>query len=197
MGRETIMPCDQIDTFEWLAVIEGVLDLCLEREREIEKLQLALEKAQNKSAAVEKVAARMAEAAGQNRTVYTWEEGGILIVDDSELMRNRMVDLLKRNGCKNILVADSGQMAIDIYRQRKPLVVAIDLEMPIMDGYEVTRKIKELDPGARIIAISHAVDRAAILKALQAGATNFITTPLNIERFLQLVGHREPEDTQA
>jgi two-component system chemotaxis response regulator CheY len=189
------MPCDQIDTSEWLSVIEGVLDLCLKREREIEKLKLALEKAQNRSAAVEKVAARMAEAAGQNSTVYTWEEGGILIVDDSELMRNRMVDLLKRSGCKNILVADSGQMAIDIYRQRKPLVVAIDLEMPIMDGYEATRKIKELDPGARIIAISHAVDRAAILKALQAGATNFITTPLNIERFLQLVGRRETEDT--
>jgi two-component system chemotaxis response regulator CheY len=102
-----------------------------------------------------------------------------------------MVELLKCNGCKNILIAENGQIAIELYQQNKPAVVAIDLEMPIMDGYEATRRIKEIDPHARIIAISPTVDRAAILRALQAGACNFITTPLNIERFLQLVGQHE------
>lgn len=99
----------------------------------------------------------------------------ILIVDDIRQVREELRNLLKLEG--NIEVAGEAANGLEAIHQAhvlQPDVVLMDLEMPVLDGYEATRQIKALYPDCRVVALTLHGYAAAREKALQAGVDFFI-----------------------
>jgi two-component system, chemotaxis family, chemotaxis protein CheY len=165
-----------------LEVIEGLLDLFVDREEEIAKLTQELSdlrcEHENHSKAHTGPGKKFNGHPGQP---------GILVVDDSEIMRTRIVKLLRCNGYRIVGEAENGEKAIQQYNKRHPEVTIMDLEMPVMNGLEATEQLKKIDPDVKIVIISQALDRNLVLNALNAGAVDFLLKPVQLDRLLQLI----------
>ena len=112
----------------------------------------------------------------------------ILIVDDIPQVREDLRTLLTLAG--DIEVVGVAMNGLDGVRQVdviRPEVVLMDLEMPVLDGYEATRQIKTLDPACRIIALTVHDDEEARHKAIQAGVDDFIVKGAPLENLLQTI----------
>jgi CheY-like chemotaxis protein len=109
----------------------------------------------------------------------------ILLVEDNEMNRDMLSRRLVRSG-HEVSIAIDGQEAIDKATAEAPDVILMDLSLPVIDGWEATRRLRA-DPataGLRIIALtSHAMsgDRE---KALAAGCDDYDTKPLDLPRLL-------------
>ena len=104
--------------------------------------------------------------------------GTVLVVDDEPLIRSLARDILKRYGYE-VIIAEGGAQAVEMYRQfgEQISVVLLDMVMPEMDGREVFRSIRELDPAAKIIVSSgYSHDRDADY-LLEQGAAGFVQKP--------------------
>lgn len=112
----------------------------------------------------------------------------VLIVDDVERVRQNLRTFLTLTGDIRIVgEAGNGLDAIRSVGTLHPQVVLMDLEMPILDGYEATRRIKVLWPSCRIIALTIHDGEAEQGRALQAGADDFITKGPSLDRLLQAI----------
>lgn len=74
----------------------------------------------------------------------------VMICDDAAFMRMMIKDILTKNGYEIAAEAENGQKAVEKYPEAKPDLVLMDITMPEMDGIEALKKIKALDPGAKI-----------------------------------------------
>jgi two-component system, chemotaxis family, protein-glutamate methylesterase/glutaminase len=104
----------------------------------------------------------------------------ILIVDDSEVYRLFLRKILEaESDIEVVSVASNGRLALPRVNHYKPEVVVLDYEMPELDGLSAIPEIKRLSPHSRIIMFSAHTTRGAklTLKALEAGADDFITKP--------------------
>ncbi len=108
-------------------------------------------------------------------------EGTILIVDDEELVAEVGCAMLKRLGY-NVLVANSGKEGVEIFQKEKNSIdlVILDMIMPEMSGTEAFDKIKEIDPGARVLLASGYSLNGHSNIILQNGCNGFIQKPFNI-----------------
>jgi two-component system chemotaxis response regulator CheY len=93
----------------------------------------------------------------------------VLVVDDSAFMRSRIQRDLVAAGMTVVGEARSGEEAVELYRKVRPDLVTMDLTMRGLDGLSATRKILDLDPGARVILFSIVDDPEVLKKALEAG----------------------------
>jgi signal transduction histidine kinase/ActR/RegA family two-component response regulator len=107
--------------------------------------------------------------------------GTVLVVDDEPLVRAFAEQGLRRLGYE-VLVAESGPKAMEIYRQRAPEIswVLLDVVMPEMSGFEICRQMRAINPQARVIASSGYSGRVA-RQALEAGASHFVGKPYTLE----------------
>jgi len=110
----------------------------------------------------------------------------VLIVDDAQFMRLRCSRLLTENGYETV-EAQNGVQAVDMYQKEQPDVVLMDITMPEMDGLTALRKIKELDPNARIAMLTALGQQGIVLEAIKAGARDFVVKPFEAERVLSAV----------
>jgi two-component system chemotaxis response regulator CheY len=101
-------------------------------------------------------------------------QGSILLVDDEAHIRKYVSLILKQLGAPKVIEAGNGEEAIAAYQQNKPDVVLLDISMPLMNGLETLKKIKEIDPEALIIMLTSMVNRQSIDEALSLGASNYI-----------------------
>ncbi|HKW82564.1 MAG TPA: response regulator [Burkholderiaceae bacterium] len=109
----------------------------------------------------------------------------ILIVDDDEFSRELTRAMVLALGYDCVLARD-GQQAIECCRRDGPALVLMDLEMPLMNGYEATRALRSLQrAGAiahgRIIAYSSSTSADAVRRALLAGADCFLSKPVSLD----------------
>lgn len=103
----------------------------------------------------------------------------ILIIDDSPDAIRLLGGMLKEQG--QILFATTGESGLNLARQRQPQLILLDVDMPDMDGYDVCRHLKA-DPDTQdcaIIFVTAASTSESEIRALSAGAVDFITKPLN------------------
>ncbi|WP_432453469.1 MULTISPECIES: response regulator [unclassified Agarivorans] len=103
----------------------------------------------------------------------------ILICDDSNLARKQMARSLPPGWDVEISFATNGQEGLDLIRQGKGDVVFLDLNMPIMDGYEVLQQVQSNDLPALIIVVSGDIQPEAYSRVKQLGALDFIKKPTN------------------
>lgn len=106
----------------------------------------------------------------------------ILIVDDTAFTRLVLRNMVESLGIHVVAEADSGEEAVRNYFLYKPSLVLMDITMPGMNGLTASRKIMELDKNAKIIICSAVARRDTVIKAIQAGARDFIAKPLQMER---------------
>ena len=108
----------------------------------------------------------------------------ILIADDIELNRDALEVVL--DGQYNLLFAENGKEALEIMRMHREdlSMLILDLNMPVMNGYEVMERLREDELLQHIPVIVLTADKSAELQALQMGAADFITKPFDIPEII-------------
>jgi len=116
----------------------------------------------------------------------------VLIADDNPQVRQELRTLLPLAGDIEIVgEAPDGQEAIRLAQALQPDAVLMDLEMPVLDGYEATRQIKAGSPSCRVVALTvHGYD-AARQKASQSGVDVFLVKGVSVETLLQAISERK------
>ncbi|OSI17825.1 response regulator [Neisseria dumasiana] len=104
-----------------------------------------------------------------------------MVVDDSNIIRNRITRSSENRGFEVVATAANGKDAVQLYDVLKPDMVTMDLTMPEMDGLACIRHIIDLDENANILVISALADKATGIKALEYGARGFIYKPFTDE----------------
>lgn len=112
----------------------------------------------------------------------------ILVVDDALIIRKMIIDLAKECGWAIAGEAKDGQEACEIYSNQKPDLVTMDMVMPNMNGLEALKKIREIDPNARVIMISAVNQKDKLMESIEAGASDFIVKPFDKTRLKALLG---------
>ncbi|MFG0213482.1 response regulator [Brevibacillus porteri] len=120
----------------------------------------------------------------------------ILIVDDTAFTRLVLRNMFEKLGIEVVAEADSGEEAVRNYWLYRPSLVMMDITMPGMNGLAASRKIIELDKDAKIIICSAVARRDTVIKAIQAGARDFIAKPLQFERIEWAVQNLLETDTR-
>jgi DNA-binding NarL/FixJ family response regulator len=121
----------------------------------------------------------------------------VLIVDDMAQVRRDLRTVLPLAGqaaglqLEIVGEAGNGQEAIQRVSALQPDVVLMDLEMPVMGGYEATRQIKGRWPSCRVIALTVHSYEAARQKAIQAGVDVFIVKGAPVETLVQAISERK------
>ncbi len=106
----------------------------------------------------------------------------VLIVDDMPQVLHDLRQLLELTGGIEIIgEAANGQDAIRMAAEHSPDAIVMDLEMPGMDGYEATRRIKACQPGARVVILSVHAGPVEVGHAITAGADSFVEKGANYE----------------
>nr|WP_136251991.1 chemotaxis-specific protein-glutamate methyltransferase CheB [Ningiella ruwaisensis] len=101
----------------------------------------------------------------------------VLVVDDSSLMRRHICDTLSEHGM-TIEVAKDGQDCLEKIPQFRPDVITLDINMPVMDGFECLKKIMSNSPLPVLIVSSLSQEGASeTLKALELGAVDYVAKP--------------------
>jgi len=108
----------------------------------------------------------------------------VLVVDDAKFMRLTLSNLLKKHG-HEVFEAGNGAEALAKYSEIQPDLVTMDITMPEMDGLEAVKRIKALDPQAKIVMVSAMGQKDYVIEAIQCGAKDFIIKPFQEERVLE------------
>jgi len=113
----------------------------------------------------------------------------ILLVEDYKHSQIIVTRLLKKNNFESIVVVENGQEAFDAVKEQKYDLILMDMQMPVMNGFEATRKIRELEKykDTPIIALTAFAMKGDREKCLDAGATDYIPKPIDSQEFLKKV----------
>ena len=109
----------------------------------------------------------------------------IVLVEDNEDNRDMLSRRLTRKGFE-VLIAVNGEEAVDLIQKEQPALVLMDISLPVMDGFEATRRLKSLDATKNIPIVAltaHAMsgDRE---KAIDAGCDDYDVKPVELTRLL-------------
>lgn len=121
--------------------------------------------------------------ANQDRPIVSdYSNKIILIADDSEDNRNLLLLYLSEKKC-HLLLAENGQEAIDLVKEKSPDLILMDMQMPFVDGYEATRLIREFEKQSeRSLSTIIALTASAMIEdrenSQQAGCTDFLSKPI-------------------
>src|SRR5579864_352868 len=106
----------------------------------------------------------------------------VLLVDDHALLRTGVANIINQEPDLRVIAeAGNGVEAIDAYERHHPDVTLLDLRMPVMEGVEVVRRIRELDPDARLIILTTYDTDDEISRALKAGAKAYVLKDISAE----------------
>lgn len=109
----------------------------------------------------------------------------VLLVEDNEMNRDMLSRRLSRNGYEVVMAVD-GQQAVDMATSEKPAIILMDMSLPVVDGWEATRRVKA-DPATKAIPVialtAHAMAEDE-KKARDAGCDDFDTKPVDIQRLV-------------
>jgi DNA-binding NtrC family response regulator len=117
----------------------------------------------------------------------TNDKGRVLVVDDEPNARSALAELLRGEGYVAEVAAD-GLSAVRMLESFDPDVVLTDLHMPLLDGLGLLQQGKELVPHAAFVVMTAHGSIDTAVAAIQRGAENFLTKPLDLDAVVALVG---------
>jgi two-component system cell cycle response regulator DivK len=112
----------------------------------------------------------------------------VLLVEDNEMNRDMLSRRLIRRGYEVVFAVD-GQQGVDMAHSEKPDIILMDMSLPVMDGWEATRRVKSdgASRGVPVIGLTaHAMsgDRE---KAIEAGCDDYDTKPVELDRLIEKI----------
>ena len=110
-----------------------------------------------------------------------------LIVDDSRTSRKILRNILEEAGHSIVGEAMDGQDGISKYKDIRPDIITLDITMPVMDGLETLKNIKQEDPEAKVIMVTAAGQQNKMIDAIKLGASEFVTKPFEAEEIIKMV----------
>ncbi|MFC2343470.1 MAG: response regulator [Negativicutes bacterium] len=102
----------------------------------------------------------------------------VMIVDDSRVSCSVLSEVLAKTNFVVAATANNAGEAVEKYQECRPDVVTMDMNLPDADGIECSRRIRAIDPKARILMISAMRDAALMLKGREAGIGSFLQKPV-------------------
>ncbi|QIK38455.1 PAS domain S-box protein [Caldichromatium japonicum] len=137
--------------------------------------------------------------APSTRAVPDFKHQTVLLVEDNLLNQQVATEMLKKVGLR-VLIAHNGQEALERVEEGQVDLVLMDLQMPVMDGFEATRKLRKRYPQLPIIALSAAVIETDRAQAEAAGANRHLPKPIDsqdlyaaLAQWLPVKGYRWQE----
>ena len=109
----------------------------------------------------------------------------VLLVEDNEMNRDMLSRRLERKGFE-VVFAQDGSVAVELAGSEQPALILMDMSLPVMDGWEATRRIKA-DPvtkGIPVIALTAHAMAGDKEKAIEAGCEDYDTKPVDFPRLL-------------
>ena len=110
----------------------------------------------------------------------------ILYVEDEESIRQEMTEILSLD-FENIFIAENGQDGLEMYKKHNPDLIITDVQMPYMNGIEMSRAILKINKDAKIIVITAFNEDTYIKKVKEAGIENHINKPVNINELFNTI----------
>ena len=111
----------------------------------------------------------------------------VLLVDDHDVFRHGLAQLLGDEGLDVVAEASGGEAGVRLARELAPDVVLMDLSMPGMSGVEATRAIAVGDDAPRVVVLTLSDDDASMLEALLAGAAGYVLKEATLEQIAAAV----------
>lgn len=113
----------------------------------------------------------------------------VLIVDDQNGIRVLLVEVFSNEGYKTFQ-ASNGKLALEIVRKESPDLVLLDMKIPGMDGLDILKHIKQIDPGIKVIMMTAYGELDMIKEATDLGALMHFTKPFDIDELRQAVNNQ-------
>lgn len=107
----------------------------------------------------------------------------VLIVDDEAGVRELLKDALKLSGFEPQAVGD-GMSALTLLRGYTPDIMIIDINMPLMDGFELVERLRKMGNNIPVLMLSARADRVDITRGLTLGADDYVTKPFGLEELV-------------
>ncbi len=200
--REMVKKNDIAENPEVLEIIVGLLEQCSEKEQRIRQLETrvkVLESAKNRGdnsprARRERL---LREDSPDKETPQ-----GILIVEHSDIMKVLLRGFLVAHRLEVVGTVSDAEQALRAFTKCKPVIVTVEVDMPGMNGFELTMEIKDRYPEIKVILFSMEGGRELVRKAQQCGADEFFTKPINSKHLLKVIkeyvvyGYRQVEIDQ-
>jgi DNA-binding NtrC family response regulator len=105
----------------------------------------------------------------------------LLAIDDDRQNLDLITKALEQEGLE-ILTSEDPELGLEIFLRDRPRIVLLDLVMPKMNGMEVLERIVSVDPGTDVILLTAHYTSDSAVEAIQKGACDYLTKPLNIEK---------------
>ena len=107
----------------------------------------------------------------------------VLIVDDEAGVRELLKDALKLAGFETLAVGD-GMSALTALRSYTPEIMIIDINMPLMDGFELVERLRKNGNSVPVLMLSARADRVDITRGLTIGADDYVVKPFGLEELV-------------
>lgn len=110
----------------------------------------------------------------------------VLLIEDDPSAKNELELILKRR-FKHVFSASDGLGGLEIFKKESPELVVTDIRMPKMNGAELCKVIKDINPSQYVIAISAYSDSSYLVDLINAGVNRFVTKPINPKQLLNIL----------
>ncbi len=115
-----------------------------------------------------------------------FEDFTLLIAED-DIGTQKQLRILFEDDVKELYQAYSGEEGLDIFNKKRPDIVLTDINMPVMSGLEMAKRIKEIDEAVPILIISAFDHKDILIKAIDIGIDSFIVKPVDVEKLFKKI----------
>ncbi|EAH5254376.1 response regulator transcription factor [Campylobacter jejuni] len=120
----------------------------------------------------------------------------ILVVEDEVKARESMINILSERFSK-VIGAQNGDEGLKKFKKFKPDLVITDIAMPIMDGLDMAREIKEISDDVPIVVLSAYSEKERLLRSIDIGIDKYLIKPVDIEELFKVLDYLIGEKIEA
>jgi diguanylate cyclase (GGDEF)-like protein/PAS domain S-box-containing protein len=119
---------------------------------------------------------------------YEIQDIALLFVEDEPYARDTLTRMLSLNypGLR-LYAAENGAVGLELFRTHRPDIVVTDISMPVMNGIQMARKIKEIEPEVDIVAVTAHNDASYLLSAIETGIHRYVLKPVNYAELFEVI----------